>query len=211
MPAHLKIYTDNAHSSEVAHTTQNATTTAGGTQDAGTISLQVTSTSGMPAQGVVDIDSGGNLETLPYSSIIDGTHIGLAQATAISHASGVAVAQWYYALAIGDQSTGIVNDDSESTPTSENTATWYLYNAGDQTAQNVSLATSSSSPSTALGFADTLISITSASTGFASSVTPSDIAAGAQQQIWLVAQVGSGQSPAANPQVCVLDIAYQSV
>lgn len=211
MPAQLKIFTDAGHTNEVAHTTQNSTTTAGGTQAVGTTSLQVTSTSGMPSQGFVDIDTGGNLETLPYSSIIDSTHLGLAKATAISHASGVAVVQWYYLLAVGDQTNGILNDGSESTPQSANTNTWYLYNAGDQTAQNVSLATSNASPSTALGFSDSLISITSASSGFAASVAPANIAAGAQQQFWLVAEVASGQSNVANPQICVVNISYQSV
>lgn len=211
MPAQLKIYTDSGHSSEVAHTAQNSTTTAGGTQNAGTTSLQVTSTTSMPAQGFVDIDTGGNLETLPYSSIVDGTHIGLAKATTINHASGVAVVQWYYSLAVGDQTNGIVNDGSESTPTGVNTATWYCYNAGDQTAQNVSLATSNANPSTALGFSDTLISITNATSGFATSVSPSNIASGSQQQFWLVAEVASGQSNAANPQICVVNVAYQSV
>lgn len=211
MSAQLKIYTDNAHTNEVAHTAQNSTTTAGGTQAIGTTSLQVTSTTGMPAQGYVDVDTGGNLETLPYSSIIDSTHIGLAKATTISHASGVAVVQWYYSLAVGDQTNGILNDGSEATPTAANTNTWYCYNAGDQTAQNVDMATSNASPSTVLGFSDTLISITSASSGFAASVSPANLAAGAQQQFWLVAEVASGQSNVANPQICVINVSYQSV
>lgn len=212
MPAQLKLYTDSGHSSEVAHTAQNSTTTAGGTQSIGTTSLQVTSTAGMPSQGFVDIDTAGNLETLPYSSIIDGTHIGLAKATTISHATGVAVVQWYYSLAIGDQTNGIVNDGTNAAPNSPtNVATWYCYNAGDQTAQSVTLATSNASPSTVLGFSDTLISITNASSGFAASQSPANIAAGAQQQFWLVAEIATGQSPAANPQICVLNISYQSV
>lgn len=211
MPAQLKFYTDSGHSSEVAHTANVSTTTAGSVQGIGTTSLQVTSTTNMPAQGFVDIDTGGNLETLPYSSIIDSTHIGLAKATTISHASGVAVVQWYYSLAIGDQTNGIVNDGSESTPTASNTDTYYLYNAGDQTAQSVSLATSNASPSTPLGYSDTLISITSSSSGFANSVTPADIDAGSQQQFWLVAEVASGQSNVANPQICVVNTTYQSV
>lgn len=211
MPAQLKVYTDNSHTSEVAHTAAVSTTTSGGTQAIGTSSLEVTSTSGMPAQGFVDVDTSSNLETLPYSSIIDSTHIGLAKATTISHASGVAVVQWYYSLAVGDQSAGIINDGSEASPTGANTNTYYCYNAGDQAAQNVSLATSNSSPSTMLGFSDTSISITNSSTGFATSVTPANITAGSQQQFWVVAEIGSGQSNVANPQVCVLDITYQSV
>lgn len=211
MPAQLKLYTDNNHSSEVAHTANVSTTTAGSTQGIGTTSLQVTSTSGMPSQGFVDIDTSANLETLPYSSIIDGTHIGLAKATTISHASGVAVVQWYYSLAVGDQTNGIVNDGSEATPTGANTNTWYCYNAGDQAAQNITLATSNASPSTPLGYSDSLISITSSTTGFAASVSPANLAAGSQQQFWVVAEVASGQSNAANPQICVVNTAYQSV
>lgn len=213
MPAQLKLFTDSGHASEVAHTAQNSTTTAGGTQAIGTVNLQVTSTANMPSQGYVDVDTAGNLETLPYSSIIDSTHIGLAKATAISHATGVAVVQWYYSLAVGDQSLGILNDGTNATPNGVgvNVATWWCYNAGDQAAQNVTLATASGAPSTALGFSDTLISITSASASFATSQSPANIAAGSQQQFWLVAEVASGQSNVANPQICVVNINYQSV
>jgi hypothetical protein len=212
MPAQLKIFTDSGHASEVAHTAQNSTTTAGGTQGIGTISLQVASTASMPAQGYVDIDTAGNFETLPYASIIDSTHIGLAKATAISHAISVAVVQWYYSLAVGDQSLGIVNDGTNATPNSPtNVATWYCYNAGDQTAQTVSLATASGAPDTTLGLSDTLISITSASASFAASVTPANITAGSQQQFWLVAEIATGQSNVANPQICQMNITFQSV
>ncbi len=212
MPAQLKIYTDSGHSSEVAHTAQNSTTTAGGTQAIGTVTLQVTSTASMPAQGYVDIDTAGNLETLPYNSVVDSTHLALAKATAISHASGVAVVQWYYSLAIGDQTNGILNDGTNATPNSPtNVATWYCYNAGDQTAQTVSLATVSGGMDTTLGYTDTLISITSSSASFATSQTPSNITAGSQQQFWLVAEVASAQSNVANPQVCQVTASYQSV
>jgi hypothetical protein len=213
MTAQLKLFTDSGHASEVAHTAQNSTTTAGSTQAIGTISLQVTSTTSMPAQGYVDIDSAGNFETLPYSSIIDSTHIGLARATGFSHVSGVAVVQWYYSLAIGDQTNGILNDGTNAGPNGvgTNVATWYCYNAGDQTAQNVTIATVSGGVDTSLGLTDTLISITSATASFAASVTPANIAAGSQQQFWVVAEIASGQSNVANPQICQVNTTYQSI
>lgn len=212
MPAQLKIFTDNGHASEVAHTAQNSTTTAGGTQGIGTTTLQVTATAGMPAQGYVDIDTAGNLETLPYNSVVDSTHLQLAKATAISHASGVAVVQWYYSLAVGDQSLGILNDGSNAAPNSPtNVATWYCYNAGDQTAQNITIATVSGGVDTTLGYTDTLVSITSSSASFATSVAPANLTAGSQQQFWLVAEVASGQSNVANPQICQVTVSYQSV
>jgi hypothetical protein len=211
MPALLKVYTDSGHTSEVAHTAQNSTATAGGTQNSGTTSLQVVSTANMPAQGVIDIDSGGNLETIAYTGIADATHITLAKATAISHASGVAVVQWYYSLAVGDQVNGILNDGSQVTPTVSNVATWYLYNAGDQIAQNVVLSTSPASPSTTSGYADTLVSITSNSSGFLASVFPSNIAIGGVQQFWICEEVPSGQSNIPGTQVCLLNLQYQSV
>lgn len=212
MSAFLKVYTDSGHTAEVAHTAQNSTTTAGGTQGIGTSTLQVSSTSGMPAQGVVDIDTAGNLETLAYTNVVDTTHLALAHATTISHASGVAVVQWYYTLAVGDQTNGIVNDGTQAIPTGLNTVTWYLYNAGDQTAQSITLATASGAPSTANGFTDTVISITSANSGFATSVTPANMTAGgAVQQFWVCEEVPLGQGNTPSAQVCVLNLAYQSV
>lgn len=211
MSALLKVYTDAGHTSEVAHTAQNSTVTAGGTQAIGTTNLQVSSTAGMPSQGVVDIDAGGNLETIAYVGIPDSTHLTLAKATAISHAAGVAVVQWYYALPVGDQTNGVVNDGSQANPTGSNTATWYLYNAGDQTAQSVTLSASSSSPSTTSGYADTVISITSSSAGFATSVSPANMAAGAVQQFWIAEEVQQGQGNTPSQQVCVLSFAYQSL
>src|SRR5487761_1142703 len=210
MPAQLKFYTDSGHSSEVAHTAQNSTTTAGSTQGIGTTTLQVTSTASMPAQGYVDIDTSTNLETLPYNSVVDSTHLALAKATAISHASGVAVVQWYYSLAVGDQTNGIANDGTNAAPNGVgvNVATWYCYNAGDQTAQSITLETVSGSPDTTLGLSDTLISITSATASFAASVTPANLAAGSQQQFWVVAEVASGQSNVANPQICTVNTLY---
>ena len=211
MSALLKVYTDAGHTSEVAHTAQNSTTTAGGTQAIGTTSLQVVSTASMPAQGLVDIDTAGNLETIAYTAVLDATHLTLAKATAISHASGVAVVQWYYGLAIGDQTNGILNDGTQATPTGLNTATWYAYNAGDQTALNPTFATSSASPSTADGAADTVISVTGSGSGFAASVTPANIAVGAVQQFWVAEEVPLGQGNTPGSQLCVLSLQYQSV
>lgn len=210
MSAILKVYTDNAHASEVAHTT-NIGTTLSGAVSAGATSIVVNSTTGMPAQGIIDIIDGTNgNETIAYSSI-SGTTINLMSALAHNHATGLTVNQWYYLLAVGDQTNGILNDGSEATPTAANTGTWYVYNAGDQTAQSPTFATSNTSPSTSAGFSDTLISITSSTTGFAASVSPSNIASGAQQQIWVVAEVPSGQSAVGNPQLCVINLNYQTV
>lgn len=211
MSALLKVYTDAGHTSEVAHTAQVSTTTAGGTQGIGTTSLQVSSTASMPAQGVIDIDTAGNLETIAYTSIIDSSHIGLAKATSISHASGVAVVQWYYVLAVGDQTNGIVNDGTQSTPTINNVGTWYAYNSGDQVALNPTFSTSSPSPSTSSGFADTVISVTSNSAGFAASVSPPNIAVGGTQQFWICEEIPAGQSNIPGTQLCVLNLQYQSV
>lgn len=212
MVAFLRAYTDSGHTSEVAHSPAVSTTTAGGTQNAGTTTLQVTSTTNMAPQGAIDIDTGPNLESLPYSAIIDSTHLSLAKPTTINHASGVAVVQWYYSLAVGDQVTGILNDGSNASPNGNiNVATWYLYNAGDQTAQSIDLATVSGAPSTPLGYTDTLLSITNATSGFATSVTPPDLASGGVRQFWACEEVATGQSPAANPQACALAISYQSV
>jgi len=211
MSAILKIYTDSGHTSEVAHTA-NVSTTLNGGVSSGATSIVVNSTTNMPAQGYIDIDTGGSLETIPYASI-SGTTINLAKALASSHSSGVAVVQWFYQLNIGDQTSGILNDGSNATPTGNNTATWYLYNAGDQTAQTITLSTSNTSPSTPNGFTDTLISITGSSSGFATSVTPANLAAGSTQQFWLVEEVPGGQalSGSANPQICVINISAQTV
>jgi hypothetical protein len=212
MTAFLKIYTDSAHTNEVAHTANVSTTlNNGGTLASGATVIPCTTTTGMPAQGQIDIDSGGNLETILYTSI-SGNNLNLAKPTALSHANGVAVVQWYYQLAVGDQVNGIINDGTNASPNTNNTATWYLYNAGDQTATSIAIQTASSSPSTTDGYSDTLISITSASTGFAASVSPANLAAGSQQQFWVTEEIPSGQSAnGANPQVCVVNIYYQSV
>lgn len=211
MSAILKIYTDSGHTSEVAHTAYVNTTLSGNTS-IGATSITVASTTNMPTQGYIDIDTGGSLETVPYASI-SGTTINLAKALVNAHSGGATVVQWYYFLAIGDQANGILNDGTNATPNGNNTATWYLYNAGDQTAQSIVLSTSNVSPSTPDGYADTLISITGSSSGFATSVTPSNLVAGATQQFWLVAEIPNGQalSGSANPQICLININAQSL
>ncbi len=209
MSALLRVYTDSAHTSEVAHTAQNSTTLNGATS-IGATTIVATSTTGWPAQGVIDIDTGGNLETVAYTSL-SGTTVNLSTTLANAHANSVAVVQWYYSLAVGDQTNGILNDGTNATPTTYNTDPWYIYNAGNQVAQNVTIATSSASPSTTSGYADTVVSITSATASFAASVSPANIAAGSTQEFWVCAEIPSGQSNAGNPQVCVVTLSYQSI
>jgi hypothetical protein len=208
----LKVYTDNAHTSEVAHTAAVSTTlNNGGTLAIGAVGIICTTVTNMPAQGVIDIDTAGNLETIPYTSITSNT-LNLAWPTTISHANSVAVVQWVYTLAVGDQTNGILNDGTNATPNgSTNVATWYAYNAGGQTAQSPVFATANTSPSTTSGYADTVISITSISAGFSTSVSPSNIAAGSQQQFWVCEQIPTGQSQAGNPQQCVVNLSYSSI
>lgn len=213
MPAIIKVYTDSAHTAEVAHTAQNSTTlNNGSTLGIGATSLTLTSAAGWPTSGYLDIDTAGNLETIGYYGL-SGSVVQLAKATAISHANGVAIVQWFYQLAVGDQSLGIVNDGTMATPSSPtNVATWYAYNPGDQTAQSVTLATVSGAPSTTQGFADTLISITSASAGFAASVSLGNIAAlAASTQFWVVEEIPNGQSAAGNPQLCQISISFTTI
>jgi hypothetical protein len=210
MSAFLKVYTDAGHTNEVVHTTAN-TTTLNGAVTAGASQIVVASATGMPAQGTIDIIDGTNgNETLAYSSISGNTLI-LLSALAHNHPNGTTINQWYYSLAVGDQTSGILNDGSASTPVASNTGTWYVYNAGDQTAQSPVFSTSNASPSTPIGFSDAEISITSSSSGFAASVSPSPITAGSQQQVWVAALVPSGQSIVGNPQVCVINLSYQTV
>ena len=211
MSAFLKVYTDAGHTNEVVHTTAN-TTTLNGAVTAGASQIAVSSAAGMPSQGTIDIIDGTNgNETLAYSSISGNTLI-LLSALAHNHPNGTVVNQWYYSLAVGDQTNGIPNDGSNAAPNSPtNVGTWYVYNAGDQTAQSPVFSTSNVSPSTASGYTDTEISITSASTGFSTSVSPSPITAGSQQQIWVAALVPSGQSVVGNPQICVINLSYQTV
>jgi hypothetical protein len=215
MSAFLKVYTDSGHTSEVAHTTQNATTIATShAVSAGDTTVQLTSTSGMPTQGYIDVIDGTNgNETLAYYGL-SGNVINISRTGGFqfAHAAGLTVNQWYYSLAVGDQTNGIANDGSNASPNgSTNVGTWYLYNSGDQTAQSPSIATASGAPSTTSGYSDTLVSITSISAGFATSVSPSNIAAAGQQQFWVAAEIPSGQSAAGNPQICAINISYNSI
>jgi hypothetical protein len=214
MSAFLKIYTDSGHTSEVAHTTDHSTTisSGSGTVAAGATSLTLTSTTGWPTSGNIDIIDGTNgNETIQYYGL-SGTTIQLATATANQHSNASAtINQWYYQLAVGDQTNGIPNDGTESTPQAGNTNTWYIYNAGDQVAQSITLATSNASPSTSQGYSDTVVSITSSSSGFSTSVSPSNLNAGSSQQFWVCAEIPSGQSAAGNPQLCVINLTYSSI
>jgi hypothetical protein len=210
MSAFLKVYTDSGHSSEVEHAADHSTT-LNGSVTAGATSIVVTSASGMPVQGTIDIIDGSNNETIAYTNISSNT-ITLMTALAHNHASGVTINQWVYLLTVGDQTNGILNDGSNASENvGTNVGTWYVYNSGDQNAQNPVFSTSNSSPSTTSGFSDTNISITSISAGFSTSVSPSNIAAGSQQEIWVAALVPLGQSAAGNPQLCNINLSYQSV
>lgn len=213
MPAILKVYTDNAHTNEVAHTAQNSSTlNNGGTLNSGATFFTVTNASGWPTYGMLDIDTAGNLETIPYFGL-SGNVLQLSKPTGINHANAVSVVQWNYQLAVGDQTNGIANDGTNATPNSPtNVGTWYVYNAGDQAATSVAFSTSNASPSTTQGFADTVISITSSLAGFATSVSPSNLAAGSQQQIWVCAEIPSAQNPAGtNPQLCLINLNFNSI
>lgn len=209
MAAFPKLYTDSGHTSEVAHTAQNSTT-LNGALAIGATSATLTSTTGMPTSGYIDLDTSTNLESIPYYGL-SGNVIQLANPTTIAHATGVAAVQWYYSLAVGDQTNGIPNDGTANTPVAANTATWYVYNAGNQIAQSLTIAVVSGAPSTTQGQTDTNMSITSATTGFAQSVSAGNLAVGATQQIWVDEQIPSGQSAAGNPQVCVVSFTYSTV
>lgn len=213
MSALVKVFTDSGATSEVAHTT-NVSATLNGLHNAGSTALTLTgSLAGMPTQGVIDIVDGVNgNETIAYYGLA-GQVIQLAKATAFNHPNTTAVNQWYYSLAVGDQANGIVNDGTNAAPNSPtNVGTWYFKNVGDQTAQGLTASTDNTSPSTASGFADTLISKTSAGASFATSQTFGDIAAGAAAtQFWIVAEIPSGQNNAGNPQVCKINFAYNSL
>lgn len=214
MSAILKVYTDNAHTNEVAHTTQNTTTVPTGGFAAAATSLTFTAgqLANWPTAGMFDIVDTGKNETIAYyGKSGDTIQVANTGGLAFAHAAGVTVNQWYYQLAVGDQTNGIANDGTNATPDVNNTNTWYAYNAGDQTAQSPTLSTSNTAPSTTQGFADTVISIVSATTGFATSVAPANIAAGSQVQFWVAAEIPNGQSAAGNPQLCVLNIAYSSI
>lgn len=213
MSAFIKIYTDSGHTSEVAHTT-NASATLNGSHASGSTSLTLTgSLTSWPTAGTLDIIDGSNgNETIPYFGL-SGQVVQLAKATTVLHAGGLTVNQWYYSLAVGDQTNGIANDGTNAGPNSPtNVGTWYAYNAGDQTAQSVTLTTDNTSPSTTSGYADTLISQTSNSASFATSQSLGNIAAGASaKQFWVAAEIPTNQNPAGNPQVCKINVAYSSI
>lgn len=214
MPAQLKVYSDAGHTTELAHTTNISTTinNAGGYAP-GATSITLTSTTGISQTGYIDIiDATNGNETIPYISVV-GNVVTLMKATLFTHPNSCVVNQWYYALLVGDQVNGIAADGTQSTPTGSNTATWYLYNAGDQQAQSPKINTvATSPPSTASGFADTLLSITSATAGFSNAVTPANMNAGDPPiQFWVCEEIPNGQSTTGNPQVCLLNIAWSSV
>lgn len=210
MSALLKVYSDSGHTTEITHS-PNVTTALSGGVSSGATSIPVSTTSGMPAQGVVDIDTGGSLETVAYASI-SGSNLLLSSPLGSSHSSSAAVVQWYYNLPIGDQTNGILNDGTNATPNgSTNVNTYYIYNAGSSAAQSPSVATASGGVSTASGYADTLISSTNGTSGFATSVSLSNIASGSVVQFWLCAEVPTGQSNAGNAQVCQVNLSYATV
>lgn len=213
MGALIKIYTDSGHTSEVAHTT-NASATLNGVHNAGSTALTLTgSLASWPASGTLDIIDGTNgNETIAYFGL-SGQTVQLATPTAVSHATGLTVNQWYYSLAVGDQTNGIANDGTNAAPNSPtNVGTWYAYNAGNQTAQAVTLTTSNASPSTTSGFSDTQISKTAAGSGYATSQNLGNIASGAAAtQFWVVAEIPTNQNPAGNPQICVINVSYSSI
>lgn len=209
MSAILKIYSDSGHTTEVAHTTMYATTMSSATAGATTITLA--SVTSWPTSGFIDIIDGTNgNEAIPYYGL-SGNTINLLKPLAFNHPSSTTVNNWQYVLNIGDQTNGIPNDGSASTPVAANTATFYMYNSGDQTAQATTLQTSSASPSTTSGYADTQISVTSSSTGFSQTVTPGNITAGSTVQLWVTALIPSGQSIANNPQQCLINLSYSSI
>ena len=213
MAAFPKLYTDSGHTSEVAHTTL-LSTTLNGAVSAGGSSLILNSVTGIGTSGFLDIIDGTNgNETMPYYGL-SGSTVNLGSVLAHLHPNATTVNIWYYSLAVGDQTNGIPNDGSAATPVAANTATWYCYNAGDQVAQSLALSLISGAPSTGQGYSDTVISITSATTGFATTASIGNMAVGAVQQLWLAAEIPSGQSnlsPNANPQACQVQFAYNTL
>lgn len=210
MSAFLQVYSNSGCTTEVAHTTDLSSTLNGATV-VGATSIALASTTGWPTQGAIDIIDGTNgNETVGYYGL-SGNTIQLTSALTKAHATGLTVNEWYYSLPVGDQVNGILNDGSNASPDANNTATWWIKNTGNQTAQNITIATQSGAPSTTSGYSDTKVSITSGTAGFATSVAPANLAAAGIQEFWVVAEVPSGQSNAGNPQVCVINLNYQSV
>ncbi len=216
MSAFLKIYSDNLHTVELAHNTDIATTiNHTGGYAAGATSIVVANA--LPGYGTIDIiDATNGNETIAYATPTPGvasTTLNLLTPLAHLHPNNCVVNEWYYSLPVGDQVNGVLNDGTNATPNGigVNVQNFYLYNAGDQKAQTVTMSTSNVSPSTSQGYTDTLLSQTSATAGFAASLAMGNIASGAQVQFWAVAEVTSGQSFTNNPQACVVNLAYQSV
>src|SRR5258708_7624348 len=99
MSAFLKLYSDVGHTTEIAHTA-NVSNSLNGATIIGATQITLNSVVGMPAQGYIDIDTAGLLETVQYT-LITGNVLTLAKALANAHNSAVAVVQWYYLLTLG--------------------------------------------------------------------------------------------------------------
>jgi len=212
MSAILKVYTDAAHTSEVAHTTIYATALSVAVNPGATI-IQVANASFWPAQGMIDIIDGTNgNDTLAYYGLVSNSaNIANTGGVSHTHAAGITVNQWAYNLPVGDQVNGIVNDGTQSGITTQNVTTWYAYNTGDQTAQSPTLTTASQSSSTQ-GFADTLVSFTTTAISYSTNAFPAiNIVALTSAEFWVAAEIPNGQSAAGNPQFCTINVAYQSV
>lgn len=211
MSAILKVYTDSAHTSEVAHTTIYSTTLTQAVVQGATV-FQVGAGANWPAQGFIDIVDGvGGNETIAYYGLVNNSaNVANTGGFAHAHAASAGALQWAYNLPVGDQVNGIVNDGTQSTPTVQNVTTWYLYNGGDQTAQSPNLSTSSTSSSTQ-GFADSLVSCLNGSQSFTSSYSMANIVSGTSQEFWVAAEVPNGQSAAGNSQFCTINYTYQSI
>ncbi len=216
MSAFLKIYSDNLHTVELAHNTDIATTiNHTGGYAAGATSIVVANA--LPGYGTIDIiDATNGNETIAYATPTPGvasTTLNLLTPLAHLHPNNTVVNEWYYSLPVGDQTNGILNDGTNATPNGigVNVQNFYIYNAGDQKAQNTNIATSNANPSTSSGYTDSLLSQTSATASFFASLNMGNIASGAQVQFWAVAEVTLGQTIVGNPQLCVVNLAYQSV
>jgi hypothetical protein len=213
MSALVKVYTDAAHTSEVAHTTMYQTSISTALTAGGTV-INVANGSFWPTSGWLDIVDGvtGN-ETLAYYGLVNNSaNIANTGGFAHNHAASAGVIQWTYNLPVGDQVNGIPNDGTQAGITVQNVTTWYLYNAGDQPAQSLTIGTASQSSSTQ-GFADSLVSFSTAATSYSTSnaPVPVNLAALTTQEFWVASEVPSGQSAAGNPQFCTININYSSI
>lgn len=210
--AFIQVYNDQAHTSEVTHTA-NVSTDLNGAVLAGATTITVDVVTGMPAAGVVDIDSGGaHPETIPYVNIT-GNVLTLADALGFNHADEATVVQWYYLFNIPSNLAGIPNDGTQSTCATAPTVSFWYWNSGNQSAQNTVLSIQNVSPTTPQGFTDTTASVTSATTGCSQSISIGTVTAQTANAIafWVDEQVPSGQSGVGNPQIGVVQFAYQSI